>query len=45
MTKLITKARMYVAVLLAASSMALVTACDEVDDPGQGQVPEQQPMQ
>lgn len=45
MTKMITKARMFVAILLAASSMAMVTACDEVEDPGQGQAPDSQPMQ
>ncbi|WP_366654886.1 hypothetical protein [Fodinicurvata sp. EGI_FJ10296] len=45
MAKMITKTRTLFAVLLAVSSMAFVTACDEVDDTGGGQPPPEQPMQ
>jgi hypothetical protein len=45
MAAMITKTRTIFAVLLAVSSMALVTACDDAGDTGDTMPPPEQPVQ
>ena len=45
MSALITKTRTIVMMALVAASMGLVTACDDVEDAGDGMDPPEEPMQ